>query len=89
LGLSYEQFISDDKTVDAVVRNLQVIGEAADRLPSDFKAKHPGVDWKRVRGFRNRLVHEYFGIDYSIVWNIIDKNLDELLKNIKVILKEV
>lgn len=69
-GLTFEQFISDSKTVDAVVRNFEIIGEAANRLPEEFKDKHPGIDWYRIRGFRNRIVHDYFGIDYNIVWQI-------------------
>lgn len=63
-GMSFDQFTLDEKTADAVVRNFEVIGEAANRLPADFKAQHPHIDWDRIRGFRNRIVHDYFGIDY-------------------------
>ena len=68
--LSFDEFISDSKTTDAVVRNFMIIGEAASRFPEDFKGQHPNIDWHRIKGFRNRIVHDYFGIDYSIVWQI-------------------
>jgi uncharacterized protein with HEPN domain len=58
------------KTIDAVIRNFEIIGEAANRLPEIFKDQHPDIDWHRIRGFRNRIVHDYMGIDYEIVWEI-------------------
>jgi uncharacterized protein with HEPN domain len=70
VGLTLDQFTTDSKTVDAVIRNFEIIGEAGNRLPEDFKETHPEIDWHRIRGFRNRIVHDYFGIDYSIVWTI-------------------
>ena len=69
-GLSKEDFLKDDKTIDAVVRNFEIIGEAASRVPEDFKIIHREVEWHRMVGFRNRVIHEYFGIDYSTVWKI-------------------
>src|SRR5580658_7619862 len=69
-GLSFEEFLADGKTVDAVVRNFEIIGEAANRLPEDVKEQNPSIDWHRIRGFRNRIVHDYMGIDYKIVWLI-------------------
>lgn len=68
--MSFEEFVSDSRTVDAVIRNFEIIGEAANRLPEDFRDAHPEIDWHRIRGFRNRIVHDYVGIDYSIVWQI-------------------
>jgi len=82
-GLTFEQFILDNKTIDAVIRNFEIIGEAANRLPEDYKEQHPDVDWNRMRGFRNRIVHDYFGIDYSIVWQIKEVSLPELLAKLK------
>lgn len=78
-GLDFEMFISDDKTIDAVVRNFEVIGEAANRVDPDFRDGNPEIEWNRIRGFRNRIVHEYFGIDYEIVWSIIESYLDDLI----------
>lgn len=69
-GQSFEDFKGDSKTVDAVIRNFEIIGEAANRLPEEFKDRFPEIDWHRIRGFRNRIVHDYFGIDYAIVWTI-------------------
>ena len=82
-GLSFEEFIADSKTVDAVVRNFEIVGEAANRLPEDFKELHSEIDWHRIRGFRNRIVHDYFGIDYSIVWQVKDTYLLPLIENLK------
>ncbi len=78
-GLDYDSFLADDKTIDAVVRNFEIIGEAANRIDPDFRDKNPEIEWKRMRGFRNRIVHDYFGIDYEIVWSIIDTYLDEMI----------
>ncbi len=77
--MDFDSFISDDRTMDAVVRNFEIIGEAANRIEPDFRDSNPEIEWKRIRGFRNRIVHEYFGIDYEIVWLIIDEYLDELI----------
>jgi uncharacterized protein with HEPN domain len=82
-GMSYEQFINDDKTIDAVIRNFEVIGEAANRLPDEFKEIHQEIDWHRIRGFRNRIVHHYFGIDYAILWQIKETFLPEMIAVIK------
>src|ERR1700733_7376717 len=69
-GLSFEKFLTDDKTIDAVIRNFEIIGEAANRLPEEIKDQYPNIDWNRIRGFRNRIVHDYMGTDYRIVWLI-------------------
>jgi uncharacterized protein with HEPN domain len=74
-GMDYEKFTADEKTIDAVVRNFEIIGEAANRIDDDFKVAHPELDWNYLRGFRNRIVHDYFGIDYEIVWSIITHDL--------------
>jgi uncharacterized protein with HEPN domain len=67
-NLSYEEFTSDSKTIDAVVRNFEIIGEAANRLPDEIKETNTEVSWFKIRGLRNRIVHNYFGIDYKIIW---------------------
>jgi uncharacterized protein with HEPN domain len=84
--LSFEEFIIDDKTIDAVIRNFEIIGEAANRLPEEFKDKYPAIDWHRIRGFRNRIVHDYFGIDYSIVWEIKSSFLPTLISELKLLI---
>ena len=77
--IDYDSFVKDEKTIDAVVRNFEIIGEAANRMDPDFRDSNPEIEWKRIRGFRNRIVHDYFGIDYEIVWSIIESYLDELI----------
>ena len=77
-GMSFDNFINDDKTVDAVVRNFEIIGEAASRVPGDFKSNHPEIEWRRMTGLRNRIIHEYFGVDYATVWKIKEENVPEL-----------
>lgn len=79
-GHSKERFHSDSMVIDAVVRNLEVIGEASNRLPEEFKAKYPGVKWEKIVGLRNRIVHEYFGIDLEIIWAILQGDLPEFKK---------
>lgn len=69
-SMSFEEFSKDSKTIDAVIRNFEIIGEAANRLPEEFKENHSAIDWYRIRGFRNRIVHDYMGIDFGIVWDI-------------------
>ena len=78
-GLNYDLFLADNKTIDAVVRNFEIIGEAANRIDEDFRTSNPEIEWKRIRGFRNRIVHDYFGIDHAIVWNIIATYISELI----------
>jgi uncharacterized protein with HEPN domain len=67
-GLSKDAFLIDDKTVDAVIRNFEIIGEAANRIPDEIKDKFQLINWHQIIGFRNRIVHDYMGIDYEIVW---------------------
>lgn len=87
--LSQEQFLSDQKTKDAVVRNFEIIGEAANKLSEDFIKKNMSIDWKGVIGLRNILIHDYFGIDYNIVWNIRTNFLPALKTNIKSMLADL
>ncbi len=77
-GMSFDMFSKDRKSVDAVVRNLEIIGEASNRLPADFKNSHSQIQWNKVVGLRHRIVHEYFGIDLQIVWQILQKDLPSL-----------
>lgn len=77
-GMSREAFLADSKTIDSVVRNLEVIGEAANRLPPEFCARHPEIPWRRIVGLRNRIVHEYFDVDIDLVWEIVSSELPTL-----------
>ena len=85
--MSYEEFLDDDKTKDAVVRNLEIIGEAANRIPEKVKEKHQEIPWRQIVGLRNRLIHGYFVVDYRIVWNIATKELSRLKFQLKKMLR--
>jgi len=78
--MTFDEFLADPKTIDAVIRNFEIIGEAANRLPELFKDQHTEIDWHRIRGFRNRIVHDYMGIDYEIVWEIKSNYLHPLIQ---------
>ena len=90
-GMTQDNFQSDEKTADAVVRNLEIIGEAASRLPEDFIDRNSEIEWIKIVGLRHRIVHEYFGVDLQIIWQILKKDLPafkESLKNIRSGLKD-
>lgn len=70
-GLSYDDFINSKITVDAVIRNFEICGEASNYISNDFKLLHPQIQWRKLTDFRNRLIHHYFGISNDIVWDII------------------
>jgi uncharacterized protein with HEPN domain len=74
-NMDFNSFINDDRTVDAVLRNLEVLGEASKRLPEDFKNKYDSSVWHKAAGLRNRIIHNYFGIDNNIIWNIIENEM--------------
>lgn len=76
--LSFEEFSEDEMRVDAVIRNLEIIGEAAGNVSIEVRNNYPDIQWKKIVGLRNILIHEYFGVDLEIVWDIIENNLDKL-----------
>ena len=73
----------DQKTVDAVVRNLEIVGEAVKKVPESIRLQNPDVDWKKIGGLRDILIHEYFGIDHDIIWDIIQNKLPALMKRVQ------
>lgn len=81
--MNYEDFLNDIKTQDAVVRNLEIIGEATKNISNDFKEKYPRIPWKELAGVRDRLIHHYFGINYDIVWVIVKEELPEIISQIE------
>ena len=74
-GLTYEEFRGNEMAIDAVVRNFEIIGEAVNNIPEDLKQKHPDVAWSEAVGFRNVMIHEYFGVDTEAVWETVQNNL--------------
>ena len=87
-GFSFEQFKKDYKTVDAVIRNFEIIGEAANKVPDTIKEKYPDVPWSEMYLLRNKVSHEYFGIDYDIIWDVITNELPNNMNQIAIILRE-
>lgn len=87
-SLDFEKFSADQKTTDAVVRNLEIIGEAAKNLPDSFKESLPEAEWKKIIGMRNILAHEYFGVNNQIVWDILQTKLEPLKKACEKALEE-
>lgn len=87
--MTFEEFSRDEKTIDAVVRNFEIIREAANRVEEEIKEQFPTVEWRRIIGLRNRIVHEYFGIDLHIIWMIIVENLEVFETEIAQIIDEV
>jgi len=81
--MDFDSFTNDRKTIDAVVRNLEIIGEAARCIPDSIKQKYIDVEWRGMIGFRNRIAHAYFDISTNIVWYIIEKELPQLKEKIK------
>jgi uncharacterized protein with HEPN domain len=82
-NLNIKEFMEDEKTIDAVIRNFEIIGEAANRLPENFREINPEINWHALRGLRNRIAHDYMGIDYSIIWELRRNYLPELISIIE------
>ena len=85
-GLSFQAFADDPKTRDAVIRNLEVIGEAVKKIPPEIRSRAPAVEWKRMAGLRDVLIHEYFRIDQEIVWDLVQNRLPTFEKRIRQLL---
>ena len=86
-GLSADKLKKEDLVVDGIVRNLEIIGEAAKNMPQDIKKDHPDIEWKKIAGLRDILAHEYFAIDLEILWDIVKNKLPELKAKITILLK--
>ncbi len=88
-GQEYEEFIENTMAVDAVIRNLEIIGEAAKNIPENIRNQYTEIPWRRMVGLKNIVIHDYLGVDLSIVWRIITKNLPETKQLIVKILNEI
>ncbi len=85
-GLTKEAFLQDERLKRAIVRSLEIIGEATKNLPDNFRDQNPQVSWKRMAGMRDKLIHEYFGVDYDVVWDVIKNHILPLHHEIKILI---
>lgn len=88
-GLSFSQFTASPVLMRAVVRSLEIIGEAVKNLPDDFKTDHPQVEWRKIAGTRDRLIHGYFSVDFELVWDIVRNKIPALDRDVKDILQNM
>lgn len=87
-SLSYDTFVKNDLVIDAVIRNLEIIGEAVKNLPGEIKRKNTNIDWRKTAGIRDILIHEYFGIDLNILWDIVQNKIAPLKQAVEKLIKE-
>jgi uncharacterized protein with HEPN domain len=87
IGIGYEEFINDETLKRAVVRSLEIIGEASKNLPDDYKVKWSNIQWKNMAGMRDRLIHNYMGVNYLIVWDVLINKIPEIHKQLCAYLK--
>ncbi len=88
-NISYEEFVSNDEKLSAVIRKFEIIGEATKALPDDLKNTYPEIPWKEMAGFRDKLIHFYFGIKYELVWRAIKNRLPGLKESIQRIMSNI
>ena len=86
--LSKDDFLDDEPLKRAVVRSLEIIGEATKKIPADFKVKWSSIQWKNMAGMRDRLIHDYIGVNYSIVWDVFKNKIPELQNQIQEVLNK-
>ena len=86
-NMPFDEFVEDEKTYDAVVRNLEIIGEAAKNLPDDIRLRYRSIEWRKIAGLRDVIAHEYFGIDNDIVWDIIQNKVESLQEEVRRIME--
>ena len=86
-GMTFDVFVSDDKTASATVRKLEIIGEAAKHISDDIRREHPELPWGEMAGMRDRLIHAYFGVDYHLVWRTIKERIPQVKPLLKKILE--
>ena len=82
-GMSYQDFAKNEMVIDAVVRNIEVLGEAAKKISEDLKKKYPEVEWREIARTRDKIIHFYFGVDLSIVWDIVEVDIPSLIEKLK------
>ncbi|MBP0017281.1 MAG: DUF86 domain-containing protein [Cyanobacteria bacterium SBLK] len=87
-GMTFDEFIADTRTFDAVARNLQIIGEAVKNIPSEIRDRYPAIEWRKIAGLRDFLAHAYFSIENEILWDVVQTKISPLLAQVEQILQD-
>lgn len=88
-GMTFEAFLQDTKTQDAVMRNLEIIGEAAKQVSDDLRDRYQSIPWRSMAGLRDRLIHHYFGVSLDVVWEIVSVELSEVAQQLRATLRDL
>lgn len=87
-GLSYDDFLDNDLVSDAVIKNILVIGEATKNIPDEIRQAHPHIEWRKMAGMRDMMIHSYFSINYRIVWDVVQNKIPKLKQHVEQLLNE-
>ena len=86
-GMDKSSFLRDERSKRAFVRSLEIIGEASKKLPDDFRQSNPQISWRKMAGMRDKLIHEYFGVDYDVVWDVVINEIPRLYSDVAAIVR--
>ena len=87
-NMTFEELLADERTFDAVARNLQIIGEAIKNIPPEIRSQYPQIEWRKIAGLRDIITHAYFSVDEEVIWDVIQNKIPNLLEKIKYILTD-